>query len=92
MSKIENPKIVLKKTLVLEGCDENAHKTKKITLSQSLTKSTTLLRVKLLCLKSAKEQLSLLRQLTMLFIASNLPIPALQRFPKLSKQELNMWK
>jgi hypothetical protein len=31
MSKIENPKIVLKKTLVLEDCDENAHKTKKIT-------------------------------------------------------------
>ena len=31
MSKIENPKILLKKTLVLEVCDDNAHKTKKIT-------------------------------------------------------------
>jgi hypothetical protein len=29
MSKIENPKKVLKKTLVLEVSDENAHKTEK---------------------------------------------------------------
>jgi hypothetical protein len=31
MSKIENPKKVLKKTLVLDVSDHNAHKTKKIT-------------------------------------------------------------
>jgi hypothetical protein len=31
MSKIENPKIVLKKTIEVDGCDENAHNTKKIT-------------------------------------------------------------
>jgi hypothetical protein len=29
MSKIENPKKVLKKTLFPEGCDENALKTEK---------------------------------------------------------------
>ena len=30
MSKIEKPKILLKKTLVVDDCDENALKTKKI--------------------------------------------------------------
>ena len=31
MSKNENPKILLKKTLVLEDCDDNAHNPEKIT-------------------------------------------------------------
>jgi hypothetical protein len=31
MSKIENPKILLKKTLVLKVCDDNAHNPEKIT-------------------------------------------------------------
>jgi hypothetical protein len=31
MSKIENPKYFLKKILVLEGCDDNANNTEKIT-------------------------------------------------------------
>jgi hypothetical protein len=30
MSKIENPKKVLKKTLEVDGCDENALKTEKM--------------------------------------------------------------
>jgi hypothetical protein len=29
MSKIENPKKVLKKALFFRGCDDNAHKTEK---------------------------------------------------------------
>jgi glutamine synthetase adenylyltransferase len=59
---------------------------------KSIIKSTILLLARSQYLKLAKEQPSLLRQLIMLFIASNHQILKQLKFRKLFKLELNMLK